>query len=243
MFRKAFDYDSLKAVYEEIDALEQSKISTRNFTETSEWFWLPLAVAIGGPGAGHDPGGNLVEDGAMKAFVIQWPWVLWVLVLLVPLAAAAGAGPAEAAAARASSIGAGPARPRNAAGLAAPGGDGLLVLALARPGYAPERRAVSQSGRDVVFAIDVSRSMLARGCASVASGGGQAGGARCPGGVRIGTGRAGDLCGERDDPVPADLRLRFRPLHAGAGDAAGGGLRRDDPAVGGGEVGRQRVLG
>ncbi|MEX0322442.1 MAG: VWA domain-containing protein [Puniceicoccaceae bacterium] len=37
----------------------------------------------------------------------------------------------------------------------------LLVLALARPGYAPERRSVSQSGRDVVFAIDVSQSMLA----------------------------------------------------------------------------------
>jgi len=47
VFRKAFDYDSLKAVYEEVDQLEQSKISTRNFTETSEWFWLPLAVAIG----------------------------------------------------------------------------------------------------------------------------------------------------------------------------------------------------
>ncbi len=37
----------------------------------------------------------------------------------------------------------------------------LLVLALARPGYDPERRSVSQSGRDVVFAIDVSQSMLA----------------------------------------------------------------------------------
>ena len=47
VFRKAFDYESLKAVYEEIDQLEQSEISTRNFTETSEWFWLPLAVAIG----------------------------------------------------------------------------------------------------------------------------------------------------------------------------------------------------
>jgi Ca-activated chloride channel family protein len=47
VFRKAFDYESLKAVYEEIDQLEQSEISTRNFTETYEWFWLPLAMAIG----------------------------------------------------------------------------------------------------------------------------------------------------------------------------------------------------
>ncbi|MGJ8638796.1 MAG: vWA domain-containing protein [Opitutaceae bacterium] len=37
----------------------------------------------------------------------------------------------------------------------------LLVLALARPGYAPETEATSRSGRDVVFAIDVSQSMLA----------------------------------------------------------------------------------
>ncbi|MEN8661531.1 MAG: VWA domain-containing protein [Lentimonas sp.] len=37
----------------------------------------------------------------------------------------------------------------------------LLVLALARPGYAPHTEATSRSGRDVVFAIDVSQSMLA----------------------------------------------------------------------------------
>ena len=45
VFRKAFDYDSLKAVYEEVDALEQSAISTRNFTETSAYFWAAAAVA------------------------------------------------------------------------------------------------------------------------------------------------------------------------------------------------------
>lgn len=38
----------------------------------------------------------------------------------------------------------------------------LLVLALARPGYAPEREAATRNARDVVFALDVSRSMLAR---------------------------------------------------------------------------------
>lgn len=37
----------------------------------------------------------------------------------------------------------------------------LLILALARPGYAPRTEATSRSGRDVVFAIDVSQSMLA----------------------------------------------------------------------------------
>lgn len=37
----------------------------------------------------------------------------------------------------------------------------LLVAALARPGYSPEKLSVSRSGRDVVFALDVSQSMLA----------------------------------------------------------------------------------
>ncbi|MFD2255825.1 VWA domain-containing protein [Luteolibacter algae] len=37
----------------------------------------------------------------------------------------------------------------------------LLVLALARPGYSPRMEPSSRSGRDVVFALDVSRSMLA----------------------------------------------------------------------------------
>ncbi|WPJ95671.1 VWA domain-containing protein [Coraliomargarita algicola] len=37
-----------------------------------------------------------------------------------------------------------------------------LVLALARPGYAPRMESTSRTGRDVVFALDVSRSMLAQ---------------------------------------------------------------------------------
>jgi hypothetical protein len=40
-------------------------------------------------------------------------------------------------------------------------GVALLMLALARPGYHPQRHSVSKSGRDVVFALDVSQSMLA----------------------------------------------------------------------------------
>ena len=38
----------------------------------------------------------------------------------------------------------------------------LIALAVARPGYAPYQEANSQTGRDVVFALDVSQSMLAR---------------------------------------------------------------------------------
>ncbi|WP_372724454.1 VWA domain-containing protein, partial [Novipirellula sp.] len=37
----------------------------------------------------------------------------------------------------------------------------LLILALARPGISPQRHSVSKSGRDVVFVLDVSQSMLA----------------------------------------------------------------------------------
>ena len=33
----------------------------------------------------------------------------------------------------------------------------LIALAVARPGYAPYKEASSQTGRDVVFALDVSR--------------------------------------------------------------------------------------
>ena len=38
----------------------------------------------------------------------------------------------------------------------------LIALAVARPGYAPYYEVTSQTGRDVVFALDVSQSMLAR---------------------------------------------------------------------------------
>jgi len=37
----------------------------------------------------------------------------------------------------------------------------LLVLAMARPGYSPVRLSIDRTGRDVVFALDVSQSMLA----------------------------------------------------------------------------------
>ncbi len=38
----------------------------------------------------------------------------------------------------------------------------LMLLALAKPGHSPQTQSVSRSGRDVVFALDVSQSMLAQ---------------------------------------------------------------------------------
>jgi len=96
----------------------------------------------------------------MKAFVIQWPWALWLLLLVVPLAALL-ARARKKRAGLSERIGGGAGvhgKKRDWLRLAAMA---CLVLALARPGYAPERRAISQSGRDVVFALDVSQSMLA----------------------------------------------------------------------------------
>lgn len=38
----------------------------------------------------------------------------------------------------------------------------LVIIGLARPGFSPTPRGISQGGRDLIFALDVSRSMLAR---------------------------------------------------------------------------------
>tara|TARA_R110002096_G_scaffold113320_10_gene246404 strand:+ start:251 stop:1276 length:1026 start_codon:yes stop_codon:yes gene_type:complete len=46
VFRTAVDYDSLLAVYKEIDQLEQSRIVSRTYTRVSEWFWIPLGIAL-----------------------------------------------------------------------------------------------------------------------------------------------------------------------------------------------------
>ncbi len=46
VFRRATGYESLKSIYEEIDALERSSIETRSFEIVSEWFWLPLSAAL-----------------------------------------------------------------------------------------------------------------------------------------------------------------------------------------------------
>lgn len=46
IFRQAYNAESLRAVYEEIDQLERSKISTQQFDRIAEWFWLPLSLSI-----------------------------------------------------------------------------------------------------------------------------------------------------------------------------------------------------
>jgi Ca-activated chloride channel family protein len=46
IFRKAHDFESLLSVYKEIDSLERSEISTRNYDLVAEWFWLPLSLAM-----------------------------------------------------------------------------------------------------------------------------------------------------------------------------------------------------
>lgn len=96
----------------------------------------------------------------MSGLVFQWSGMLALLVLVVPLGYLLAY-----------------ARGRRAALIAAMGGGlsthrrlrdylrlaalTLLLLALARPGYAPQKHTVSRTGRDVVFALDVSQSMLA----------------------------------------------------------------------------------
>ena len=46
IFRQASDYESLLSVYQEIDRLERSEISTRSFDRVAEWFGLPLGLAL-----------------------------------------------------------------------------------------------------------------------------------------------------------------------------------------------------
>ncbi len=46
VFRTATDYDSLLAVYSEIDELEQARIVSRTYTRIAERFWMPLALAL-----------------------------------------------------------------------------------------------------------------------------------------------------------------------------------------------------
>ena len=47
LFRTAYDFDSLLAVYSEVDQLERSRIVTKQYSRIAEWFWLPLAIGLG----------------------------------------------------------------------------------------------------------------------------------------------------------------------------------------------------
>lgn len=96
----------------------------------------------------------------MSGFVFQWSWVLPLLLLALPLwwllAYARGKR-----AALIKAMGGGLSTHRQLRDTLRIVAFVLLVLALARPGYDPEKLSVSRTGRDVVFAIDVSQSMLA----------------------------------------------------------------------------------
>ena len=97
----------------------------------------------------------------MSGFVFQWTWVLSLLLLALPLwwlIAYARGKRAELIQA----MGGGMSTQRQLRDTLRIAAFVLLILALARPGYAPEKLSISRTGRDVVFAIDVSQSMLAK---------------------------------------------------------------------------------
>lgn len=96
----------------------------------------------------------------MIGFVFQWTWGLSLLLLALPLwwlLAYARVRRAELIKA----MGGGLSTHRQLRDTLRVAAFVLLVFALARPGYAPERLSISRTGRDVVFALDVSQSMLA----------------------------------------------------------------------------------
>lgn len=46
IFRQAHDFESLNAVYQQIDELERSRLAQRSIDRVADWFWLPLALGI-----------------------------------------------------------------------------------------------------------------------------------------------------------------------------------------------------
>lgn len=46
LFRKAYDYESLRLVYEEIDQLERTEITLRQAEQLASFTWLPAAIAL-----------------------------------------------------------------------------------------------------------------------------------------------------------------------------------------------------
>ncbi len=97
----------------------------------------------------------------MNDFVFQWPRMLVLLLLIIPLA-----GLLAFARKRrrqvVEAMGESPLEKRRLTDWLRLGAFTLMILALAKPGYAPEIEPFSSTGRDVVFVLDVSQSMLAR---------------------------------------------------------------------------------
>lgn len=97
----------------------------------------------------------------MSVFVFQWPWALVGLLGLIPLAGLLGRARKQRAEVRAD-LGQPENPSQKSRDWAWLGVVALSLIALARPGYDPIRHEISQTGRDVVFVLDVSRSMLAQ---------------------------------------------------------------------------------
>ncbi|MGJ8651680.1 MAG: VWA domain-containing protein [Opitutaceae bacterium] len=96
----------------------------------------------------------------MSGFIFQWPAALSLLLLSLPLVwMLAHARKQRLRLIKA--MGGGQPKHRRLRDVLRVSAFILLVLALARPGYNPHTESTSRSGRDVVFAIDVSQSMLA----------------------------------------------------------------------------------
>jgi len=97
----------------------------------------------------------------MSGFVFQWAEALLLLLLVLPLAWLLNDA-RQRRAALIKTMGGGISTHRRLRDVLRLLAFALLVLAMARPGYSPQRQALSQTGRDVVFALDVSQSMLAQ---------------------------------------------------------------------------------
>ncbi|MDG1301592.1 MAG: VWA domain-containing protein [Opitutae bacterium] len=96
----------------------------------------------------------------MSEFIFQWPFVLPLLLLALPLWWLLGYARTRRSE-LIQTMGGGLSTHRRLRDTLRIGALVLLVLAMARPGYSPEKLSISRIGRDVVFAIDVSQSMLA----------------------------------------------------------------------------------
>ena len=111
---------------------------------------------------GFNLGGNLVAGGAMmEGFVFQWP-VMLAFLLVVPLLVWLLWHARKQRLKLIDALGGGMHTHRRLRDVLRLVAFMLFVLALARPGHSPQTESVSRSGRDVVFALDVSQSMLAQ---------------------------------------------------------------------------------
>jgi hypothetical protein len=96
----------------------------------------------------------------MSWFAFQWPIAL-LLLLLIPLMAWLLTYARQKRSALIAVMGGGMSTHRKLRDILRLSALLFVILALARPGYAPVKEAISSTGRDVVFALDVSQSMLA----------------------------------------------------------------------------------